>query len=156
MPADEPTPTPAQRFAAIIAPAARKAGYDIDSERGGGRAALARDTGMTASSVGRMLNGKSLPHPRFYEALARCVNLSVRDLLVEAEIISPQALTQPQSSRVASPITPERAADELGFSDPIDRELFLGMVARMRARRAAGRNGDTENGGGGESTAMDG
>ncbi|MFF9554534.1 helix-turn-helix domain-containing protein [Streptomyces albus] len=134
MPADSPR-TPAQRFAAIIAPAARKAGYDIDSERGGGRAALARDTGMTASSVGRMLAGQSLPHPRFYEALARAVHLPLGDLLVEAEIISPQALTQPHKSRVASRITPEEAADGLGITDPLDRELFFGMVARLRTRR---------------------
>lgn len=155
MPRDEPKPqTPAQRFGRKVATAARAAGYDIDSPRSGGRAALARATGMEASSVGRMLKGETLPHPRYYEAIARAVGLPPRDLLIEAEIISADALTPPPQSGVASPVTPESAADELGIVDPLDRELFFGMVARLKSRRPTGAdNGHTEDNG---ETAADG
>lgn len=129
--------TTAQRFGRIVGEAAREAGYDIDSIRGGGRAALARKTGMEASSISRMFDGKSLPHPRYYESLAQAVGIPVRTLLVAAEIISPESLTSDSSARVTSPITPERAAEQLGISDPLDRELFLGMVARLKAREPA-------------------
>lgn len=144
MPPHTPHPqseTPAQRFGRIVADAAREAGYNIDSERGGGRTALARDTGMGASSVGRMLAGTSLPDPRFYKDIAAAVRIPLRDLLVEADIIPADALPEHQQHRVASPVTPEDAARELGITDPADRELFLGMVARLR-RRPTGAEGD--------------
>ncbi|MGW1840586.1 helix-turn-helix domain-containing protein [Streptomyces sp. NPDC002067] len=157
-PRQDPAATVAARFGRLVADAARRAGYDIDTERGGGRAALARDAGMTASSVGRMLTGTTLPHPRFYEALAAAIRVPLRELLVEAEIISPQALTKQEAPRVPSaPVTPEEAATELGIEDPLDRELFLGMVARLKTRRPGGLatqgTGQTEPG---EETAADG
>lgn len=154
-PSQDPETT-AQKFARTVADAARQAGYDIDTSRGGGRAALARDTGMEASSIGRMLDGKTLPHPRYYEAIARAVRLPVRTLLVEAEIISPESLTSDTSARVTSPITPEGAAEQLGITDRLDRELFLGLVARIKTRRPAGpedtNGGDNEKPLGGEAS----
>ncbi|WP_369293978.1 helix-turn-helix domain-containing protein [Streptomyces asiaticus] len=142
--------TTAQRFGRVVADAARDAGYDLDSPRGGGRTQLARDTGMSESSVGRMLAGKILPQPQFYEAIARAVKFPVGLLLVEAGIISRETLTEPTRTRVASPITPEEAAQELGITDPRDRVLFLGMVERLRADRPTGHprpNDDSEAGG---------
>lgn len=140
--------TTAQRFGRVIKDAARAAGYDMDSPRGGGRRQLARDVGMSESSVGRMLDGKTLPQPHFYEALARAVNLRVSLLLVEAGIISQETLTETPRPRVVSPITPEVAARELGITDPGDRSLFLGMVERLRADRPTGpRANDAEAGG---------
>jgi transcriptional regulator with XRE-family HTH domain len=51
------TPTRARRFANVVVPAAERAGYT-----GHGRnARLARDTGMTESSVSRMWNGSAIP-----------------------------------------------------------------------------------------------
>lgn len=137
--------TTAQRFGRVVKDAARAAGYDVDSPRGGGRTQLARDIGMAESSVGRMLDGKTLPKPNFYEAIARTVNLPVWTLLVEAEIISREILTETSRPRVASPITPEEAAQELGITDPSDRLLFLGMVERLRRDRPTGhRPSDSE------------
>lgn len=139
--------TTAQRFGRVVGDAARAAGYNIDTSRGGGRAALARDTGMEASSVGRMLDGKTLPHPKYYEAIARAVRIPVRSLLVEAEIISPESLTSDSSPRVPSRVTPEGAAEQLGITDPLDRELFLGMVARLKTRTPAGTEGNGDDNG---------
>lgn len=151
MATDRRSETTAQRFGRAVADAARAAGYDIDSPRGGGKARLARDTGMAESSVGRMLSGKTLPDPRFYEPIAKAVRMPVRTLLVEAEIISDPSLTEPTRTRVVS-TTPEQAATELGFTDPVERELFLGMVARLRRERTptsapAAADDDTETGG---------
>lgn len=138
------TPTPARRFADTVVPAAERAGYTGH----GARARFARDTGMTESSVSRMWSGSALPDPRFYEPIAKAVRMPVRTLLVEAEIISEPSLTESTRSRVVS-LTPEQAATELGFTSPVDRELFLGMVARLRERHPtdAPDNGDTEAGG---------
>lgn len=124
------------RFAAFVGDAARRAGYDIDGPRGD-RARLARDSGMTPSSVGRMLSGDSIPDPRFFEPLAHALHVHVRDLFIESGIISPETLAGYQSPQVRSRITPEEAADRLGLTDPIDRELFLGAVDRLRTRARA-------------------
>lgn len=53
----------AARFAARIREAAQAAGYDVDSPRGGGKAELARRAGMTKSSIGRILAGRTMPDP---------------------------------------------------------------------------------------------
>lgn len=139
--------TTAQRFGRIVGEAARKAGYDLDSPRGGGKVALARDTGMTKSSVGRMLAGETLPDARFYEPLANAVRLPVRTLLIESGIISAKALTDSSHTHVASRhTTPEQVAEEW-FDDPGDRDLFLAMVERMRRRPPAGTAHDPRHGG---------
>ncbi|WP_431784932.1 helix-turn-helix domain-containing protein [Streptomyces chumphonensis] len=144
----EPTPTrdardaasrAAPRFGRYILQAAREAGYDVDSQRGGGRKALADAVGIHSSNIGRMLDGKSIPDVRHFERLAAAVRRPLRELFVEAEIISATSLTEPDTSRVAS-FTPERAADELGIYDPDDRALFLGMAARLRPTDPSSKN----------------
>ena len=140
------TPTRAQRFAAVVGPAAQRAGYTGH----GSNARLARDTGMTESSVSRMLKGQAIPDPTFFEPIAAAVGLSTRSLLVEAGIISEQTLTETAPSQVASapPVTPEDAADGLGIHDPVSRQMLFATIERLRRlenapehRRADGAGG---------------
>jgi transcriptional regulator with XRE-family HTH domain len=121
-------PTRARQFADTVGPAARDAGYTGH----GSNARLARDTGMTESSVSRMLKGQAIPDPKFFEPLAAAIRIPVRNLLVEAGIISEQTLTETTRSQVASPITPEVAAEALGINDPVGREMFYATVERLR------------------------
>lgn len=122
------TPTRAQRFAAVVGPAAERAGYTGF----GARARLARDTGMGESSVGRMLSGKVLPDARFLHPLAIAVELPLATLLVESGIVPEDALTETGQSQVRSQITPEAAVDKWGITDPDDRQLVLGLINRLR------------------------
>lgn len=124
-------PTRAARFAAVVRPAAQRAGYTGH----GSKSRLARDTGMTESSVSRMLLGQSIPDPKFFEVIAKAIQLPVRDLLVEAGIISERALTETNQSQVTSRITLEQAADGLGITDPVARELFFASVERLRRQQ---------------------
>lgn len=125
-----------KRFGKLVADAARKTGkYDIDGR--GGKAQLARDTGMAESAVGRMLKGESLPDPRFFEPIAQAVEMDVRDLLIEAKIAKRESLSVPVETGAAgvgsrSITTPGDAADALGIFDPIAREMFLGTVERLK------------------------
>lgn len=139
-------PTKAARFAAVVGPAAERAGYTGF----GSKSRLARDTGMTESSVSRLLNGQAIPDPKFFEPLASAIDISVQTLLVEAGIISERALTETGQSQVRSPITPETAADELGITDPVDREMFFATIERLRRQRhtAAPETRNDEAGGG--------
>lgn len=124
--APEPT-TPAQRFGAVVHAAADRAGYDL-RPGAGGRAALAKDTGMSASAVGRMLRGDTLPRPSQFERIARAVHLDLHELLVGGGVISSDSAND-LSIRVRSqPITPENAADAWGISNPMIRRILLANI----------------------------
>ncbi|GGX02276.1 helix-turn-helix domain-containing protein [Streptomyces chryseus] len=124
--------TRAQRLAAVVAPAAKRAGY----HGYGAGARLARDTGMSESSVSRLLKGQAVPDSEFWEPLARAIDMSLRDLMVDGGLISPeslQALSETDRSQVRSrSITPAEAADGLGFTDPVAREMFYGTIERLK------------------------
>ncbi|WP_136103641.1 hypothetical protein [Streptomyces sp. S816] len=125
------TPTRAQRFAAIVVPAAERAGYSGF----GAKARFARDTGMTDSSVTRLWQGTALPEPRFFTAIADVTHLNVGTLLVEGGVLTPeslQSLSETDRSQVRSTLTPEEAADRLGINDEVGREMFLATIERLK------------------------
>lgn len=127
--------TRAQRFAEYIRPAVVAAGYDIDSPRGGGKKALAEATGMSASSVGRMLAGQTLPEPMHLERLADVLRVSLMDLLVRSGVVSEKASHTAQPPTVTPPektLTPEAAARALGIRSP-DRVRMFTAMAKMLA-----------------------
>ncbi|MEU1448724.1 hypothetical protein [Streptomyces mirabilis] len=125
------TPTRAQRFAAVVVPAAERAGYTGH----GAKARFARDTGMTDSSVTRLWQGTALPDVRFYEAIATTTGIDLRTLLVEGGVLSPeslQSLSETDRSQVGSGLTPEEAADRLGIHDEVGRQLFYATIERLK------------------------
>ncbi|MEV6074978.1 helix-turn-helix transcriptional regulator [Streptomyces sp. NPDC052069] len=124
-------PTRAQRFAALVAPAAQRAGYTGH----GSNARLARDTGMSESSVSRMLKGQAIPELKFFPAVAEKVGVEVLDLLAEMgippESLQPLSETGPSQVGSAS-ISPSEAADRLGLSDPVGREMLIATIERLK------------------------
>jgi len=75
-------------FSDFVTNAARAAGYDIDSPRGGGRTALAEASGMTLSSVSRMLSGQTGISPKALPGLAEALRVPVSSVLVAAGFVS--------------------------------------------------------------------
>ncbi|MFJ5890398.1 helix-turn-helix domain-containing protein [Streptomyces californicus] len=139
----------AARFGALITRLAHEAGYDV-SPGSGGRSALARDAGMSPSSVGRMLDGKTLPAPNQLEGLARTVQTDVRELLVTAGVITDASWPKHANPDVLSasapsqPPSPEAVADMWGLTEQI-REMFLGsarQAIRLQAQANAGRSAE--------------
>lgn len=129
-------------FAAFVREAARRAGYEIDSPRGGGKTALSRDTGMSPSSVGRMLAGKAMPDPAYLEPLARALRVPLPELLVLSGLISRDAFTGEQPH--PRTLSPREAAADLGIRDPAKVELFETMVRALLTDQniASGRRDD--------------
>ncbi len=125
------TPTRAEQFAAVVRPAAERAGYT-----GHGRnARFARDTGMTESSVSRMWNGQAIPDPRFFQAIADAVGLHPGVLFVAAGLMSQaslQSLSETDRSQVMSTLTPEDVADHFGINDPVGREMLYATFERLK------------------------
>ena len=124
-------PTRAQKFAALVKPAAERAGY---TGRGAG-ARLARDAGMSESSVSRMLNGQSVPDMPFWAPLVELLDIELIDLLTEMGIPREalRALSETEQSQVGSrSITPEEAATRVGISDPVGVEMLTATIERLR------------------------
>lgn len=124
-------PTRAQRFAAIVAPAAQRAGYTGH----GSNARLAADTGMSESSTSRMLKGQAVPDLKFFPAITKCLDVSLVDLLAEMGIPPEtlRALSGTDPSQVGSrSISPSEAADRLGITDPIGREMLTATIERLK------------------------
>ncbi len=136
------------RFGRLVAEAAQRAGYDLN--RRGAKADLARETGMTETAVGRMLSGQTLPDPWAYERIAKAVGLDLRDLLIESGIASPESLSTPSQTGAtgvgSDSITLDEAANALGLSDPLAREMLRAAVERQRRFQDAEQDAD---GGGG-------
>jgi len=134
-----------EQYAAWLASAMRTAKLDIDSQRGGGRMALAKAVGVSPSTVARWLDAKSTPSPEYFEPIADAVGVEVGVMLVESGIISAESLPQTGRSDVRSGLTPAQAADELGYTDPVERAQFMRDLAtrnRRHLRSAAEPDGD--------------
>ncbi|MET8481309.1 helix-turn-helix transcriptional regulator [Streptomyces clavifer] len=130
-----------QQFAEYIRAAVTSAGYDIDSPRGGGKKALAKATGMSQTSVGRMLAGQTLPDPNVLERLAEAVRVPLSELLVRSGVISRKSSASVGTavSRLPdpSPLTAVAAARQLGIRDP-DNVAFLERTVQMLLERERG------------------
>jgi transcriptional regulator with XRE-family HTH domain len=121
-----------QRFAEYMRRAVSEAGYDIESQRGGGRKALARDAEMSQSSVGRMLAGQTMPDPSSLERLARVLGLPLTELLVQSGLVSPTAMPAAADSPVVEPrLTPSEAALRLGITTPARIAMFESLVEHL-------------------------
>lgn len=138
MPATPPEPSP-KRLATYLRQAARARGYDIDTPRSGATKKLATDSGLPASTISRALNGELIPQITTFQALADTLRVSVIDLLVEAQLITPsdENGTTTPTAPVPSIRTPEDAAQALGIH-PDDRPLFVQLVQRLTHTRTGG------------------
>jgi transcriptional regulator with XRE-family HTH domain len=131
----------AKEFGNLIRRLAIEAGYDLTPGKGG-RMALARDTGMSESAVGRMLSGATLPMPAQFENLARVLHTDVRNLLVAAGVISREAwpegvIPDVRSATSQSPLSPEAYADAWGITNPVIRQTMISNIElAIRLQRA--------------------
>lgn len=123
------------KFFALVLPALEEAGYTAY----GHQQRLVADTGMNKSTASRLLRGESIPHVKFFPPLAAAIGLDPTELLVAAGHLPPeylesqQTLSESNQSQVGSEgITPEKAADRLGFQDDVRRAIFLGFVESLK------------------------
>jgi transcriptional regulator with XRE-family HTH domain len=132
---DEPGPTRAEQFGRFTSEAARAAGYDIDSPRGGGKRDLAAAAGMSEASVSRMLAGKTIPDPKWFEPLANALGIKLATLLVESGLASKKALGGSAPKPPLRPkLTIRRAAHELGIESERGVQMFETMVNGILAQ----------------------
>ncbi|MEU2739875.1 helix-turn-helix transcriptional regulator [Streptomyces sp. NPDC007095] len=124
-------------------------GYDLSSERSGGRAKLARDTGLSASIIARLMSGQQVSYETLL-ALARSTGIPVMELLIrtgkatEADF----SLSDEEFGQIGvqsgKRLTPEEVAAAAGVPEE-DQAWFATMVRRIRRRGT----GDSDSAAGG-------
>ncbi|MFJ8798441.1 transcriptional regulator [Streptomyces sp. NPDC102487] len=116
-------------FGALLTDAATRAGYDV-RPRAGGRQRLANDIGLNVTTVGRVLDGKSLPSPGYMERYADALGVQLQDLFVESGLVTRrEEPEQPALRKVPIPeLQPEEAADGLGVTHPQVRPMLLASI----------------------------
>lgn len=119
-------------------------GYNLSGPRSGGRTAFAEHSGISPSTVTRLLRGEMPTDTRILRTLAESINEPYPVVLVRAGVLTPDELASVQ--RPTAPpggrLTPEQAADELGITDPAERRVFVNMAQTLR--RAAPDNGEQQ------------
>ncbi|WP_327679554.1 helix-turn-helix domain-containing protein [Kitasatospora sp. NBC_00458] len=120
-------------FGDLVRSGAIRAGYDL-APRGGGRTALANDTGMPLATVSRMLSGQTIPDPRFMVPLADAIDVDVLDLFIAAGLL-PRG-TGPGRPR---PFTATDAAHSLGITEPGKVSVFSAMVQALLGEKDTGK-----------------
>lgn len=105
---------------------------------------------MSDSSVTRMLKGEAIPDARFFAPLAQAIGQPVLDVLERSELFPPgslRPLSETDQSQVrSSPISPSEAADRLGITDPVERNMLIGTIERLK-RLQQGAEPRTDQGG---------
>ncbi|MFJ8145983.1 helix-turn-helix domain-containing protein [Streptomyces sp. NPDC096048] len=127
-----------ERFFALVFPALERAGYTAY----GAQQKLVAATGINKTTVSRLLRGETVPHVKFFPALAKALGLDPVELLVAAEIVPPeylesqQALSETDRSQVGSNLTPEEVADQWGILDDVGRFTFFAVVDKLTTDEA--------------------
>jgi len=132
---DAPHRERVERFCDLVLPALEAAGYTGY----GSQQRLAADTGMSSSTVSRLLKREKIPHVKVFPALAAAARLDPVELLVAAGIVPPeylesqQTLSETKQSQVGSEVfTPEDAAERLGIHDDVGKFTFYAVVEKLR------------------------
>ncbi|MFE7017650.1 helix-turn-helix domain-containing protein [Streptomyces sp. NPDC057651] len=110
-------------------------GYDLTGQRSGGKTAFATDSGISPSSVTRLLRGDGVSDTRVLALLAAALQVPLGEVLVRAGVIEEAELTAVQKPPTGPRrITPEQAADELGITDEQSRRLFVNMTTTLQRK----------------------
>lgn len=131
----------ARRFGALVTELAKARDFDV-SPNAGGRSKLAKELDMHVSMVSRALDGEVLPQPWQFKTWARVLGVPVRNLMVEAGVISsddwpegdvpdvPSVTTSPQN------LTPEAVMDAWRIRNPIIRRGLQASMENALAMQA--------------------
>ncbi|MFD4880046.1 helix-turn-helix domain-containing protein [Streptomyces sp. NPDC058420] len=108
-------------------------GYDLSGPRSGGKSRFAEDSGISPSTVGRLLKGDRVTDIEVLTLLANKLGVPLGQVLVRAGILSPDGLASVQNPETGPRrITPEQAANELGITDAQNRRLFVAMTETLQ------------------------
>ncbi|MDX3063391.1 helix-turn-helix transcriptional regulator [Streptomyces sp. ND04-05B] len=123
----------AYRFADWLHEQLTAKGYDLSGARSGGKSRFAEDSGISPSTVGRLLDGKRVTDMDVLARLADKLGLTLGTVLLRAGIVTEAdliAVEEPETGPDA--LTPERAATALNITDPHKRAVFVSMTETLQ------------------------
>lgn len=107
-------------------------GYDL-SARGGGRTRFAAEAGLGRATVSRILSGHGAADIRVLTQISEALSEPLGPILVRAGLLTPNDLAAVQAPpRNSHRLTPDQAADALGITDPVRREVFTAQVRALQ------------------------
>ncbi|MEU1674064.1 helix-turn-helix domain-containing protein [Streptomyces roseifaciens] len=109
----------------------------------GGQKKFATDSGISQSTVSRLLRADGEPALDTLHALSEALGVSLGELMKRAGVLTDEDLAAAARPMNPASITPEEAARELGITSEPGIETFTRMVTGLRAtepgdRRASG------------------
>ncbi|MEU5343035.1 MULTISPECIES: helix-turn-helix domain-containing protein [Streptomyces] len=114
-------------------------GYDLSGPRSGGKTKFSEKSGISPSTVGRLLSGTRVTDMDVLALLAAALEVPLGEVLVRNGIISETELIAVQNPATGPrTLTPEQAADELGITDEPRRSLFLSMTHTLQRQQPPG------------------
>lgn len=108
-------------------------GYDL-SQRGGGRARFAEESGVPVATVSRFLRDQGGTDPRTLGRIAKALGVPVAPLLVKAGILPASELPGDREQQ----ITQQDALHVLGVTTQQDQEAVMAMVRALLAAKGGG------------------
>ncbi|UNZ18899.1 helix-turn-helix transcriptional regulator [Streptomyces sp. 891-h] len=126
------------QFAAWLRQQINRRGYNLDQR--GEQARFARYAGIPAGTLSRLLAGTATPDIATLRRIATALDISLGLVLLRAGIATEEDLTV-TSRTDEPPLTPERAADELGIHEPAARRAFIASVEALRTPPADDESG---------------
>ncbi|MEU0675116.1 helix-turn-helix transcriptional regulator [Streptomyces sp. NPDC006172] len=132
------TPAPAHastdpaEFGRWLAQRLESLGYNLSGPRSGGRSAFAEKSGLSPSTVTRLLRGEMPTDTRILRTLAEAIEVPYPEVLVRGGVLTHDELAAVQQPVTTDRITPEQAADQLGITDPAERKVFVNMAKTLR------------------------
>lgn len=140
----KPTRQRIEQFAAWFEARLIARGYDL-SLRGGGRAKFAATAGISASTVSRILKRQSIPDPKVLALIAPHVGATLGEILVEAGVATDEQIKRVgEATPGGGRITPEQAADLLGITSPLARQLFVPFAEQLQRQEDERRQAEEE------------
>jgi transcriptional regulator with XRE-family HTH domain len=125
------SPTPAE-FGRWLTQRLEDLGFNLSGPRSGGRSAFAEQSGLSPSTVTRLLRGEMPTDTRILRTLAEAIDVPYPEVLVRGGVLTPDELAAVQQPVTTDRITPEQAADQLGITDPAERKVFVNMAKTLR------------------------
>lgn len=120
-------------FAAWLHDQLTARGYDLSGPRSGGKTRFAEHSGLSPSTVTRLLKGDRVADIDVFRRLAAFLRVPYGEVLVRAGVISADELGAIQNPDTGPRrITPEQAAAELGIVDDHARHAFVAMVNALQ------------------------
>ncbi|MFD5873749.1 helix-turn-helix domain-containing protein [Streptomyces sp. NPDC060322] len=123
----------AQTFADWLHEQLTAKNYDLSGARSGGKSRFAEDSGISPSTVGRLLEGKRVTDMDVLARLAENLGVTLGTVLLRAGIVSTAdlvAIQEPETGPDA--MTPEQAATALKITDPHKRAVFVSMTETLQ------------------------